>query len=101
MTATPDIGPLSWVKSEIDLALEQAGSELTVYAAAPAAGPLQTARARLHQAHGALVVVGLEGVKCVLGQPADLRIGGFVGSLHRQRRQQGQAGRERQQPLVE
>jgi chemosensory pili system protein ChpA (sensor histidine kinase/response regulator) len=62
MTATPDIGPLSWVKSEIDLALEQAGSELTVYAAAPAAGPLQTARARLHQAHGALVVVGLEGV---------------------------------------
>ncbi|MFZ2629114.1 MAG: Hpt domain-containing protein [Rugosibacter sp.] len=62
MTATPDIGPLSWVKGEIDLALEQAGSELAVYAAAPDAGPLQTARARLHQAHGALVVVGLEGV---------------------------------------
>lgn len=62
MTATPDIGPLSWVRGEIDLALEQARSELTVYAAAPAAGPLQTARARLHQAHGALVVVGLEGV---------------------------------------
>lgn len=59
---TPDIGPLSWVKGEIDLALEQARSEMTAYAATPADGLLQKARARLHQAHGALVVVGLEGV---------------------------------------
>jgi len=62
MTATPDIGPLSWVKGEIDLALEQTRDEVAAYVAAPADGPLQSARARLHQVHGALAIVGLEGV---------------------------------------
>ncbi len=62
MTATPDIGPLSWVKGEIDLALEQTHDEVAAYVAAPADGPLQSARARLHQVHGALAIVGLEGV---------------------------------------
>ncbi len=62
MTANLDIGPLSWVKGEIDLALERARAEMTAYAVDPAGGPLQKARASLHQAHGALAVVGLEGV---------------------------------------
>ena len=58
-----DIGPLTWVKGEIDLALERAGEALTRYGAAPAdAAPLQQARGHLHQAHGALAIVGLAGV---------------------------------------
>ncbi len=54
-----DIGPLSWVKGEIDLALERASTEL---AAGPAGDALKKARASLHQAHGALAIVGLDGL---------------------------------------
>ena len=58
-----DIGPLSWVKDEIDLALERAGAELRAHAAAPGDGAhLHAAQSLLHQAHGALAVVGLAGV---------------------------------------
>ncbi len=51
-----DIGPLSWVKNEINLALEQASQHL---------GDTQTlkkAAACFHQARGALSIVGLAGV---------------------------------------
>jgi chemosensory pili system protein ChpA (sensor histidine kinase/response regulator) len=62
-TAELDIGPLTWVKGEIDLALERAGEALTRYGAATAdAAPLKQARSHLHQAHGALSIVGLDGV---------------------------------------
>ncbi len=58
-----DIGPLSWVKGEIDLALERAGAELRTHAQTPGDGAhLRSAQALLHQAHGALAVVGLAGI---------------------------------------
>ncbi len=58
-----DIGPLSWVKGEIDLALERAGGELRAHAQTPGDGAhLRSAQTLLHQAHGALAVVGLAGI---------------------------------------
>ncbi len=58
-----DIGPLSWVKGEIDLALERASVELRTHAQTPADGAhLRAAQTLLHQAHGALAVVGLAGI---------------------------------------
>ncbi len=62
MTVELDIGPLSWVKGEIDLALERAGESLAAHAANPAGDGLAKARASMHQAHGALAIVGLEGI---------------------------------------
>jgi chemosensory pili system protein ChpA (sensor histidine kinase/response regulator) len=62
MSVELDIGPLSWVKGEIDLALERAGECLTAYAADTAGDGLSKARASMHQAHGALAIVGLEGI---------------------------------------
>jgi HPt (histidine-containing phosphotransfer) domain-containing protein len=62
MSVELDIGPLSWVKGEIDLALERAGECLAAYAADPAGDGLSKARASMHQAHGALAIVGLEGI---------------------------------------
>ncbi len=58
-----DLGPLTWVKSEIELALVKAGESLE-----KAAGPdasqsgLQFAQSHLHQACGALSIVGLDGL---------------------------------------
>lgn len=58
-----DIGPLTWVKGEIELALDRAGEDLMRYGEAPAeAARLAAARAHLHQASGALSIVGLEGI---------------------------------------
>ena len=62
MAIALDIGPLSWVKGEIDLALEQANAELAVYAAHPEDALLTKACGSLHQAYGALAIVGLEGI---------------------------------------
>ncbi len=62
MSVELDIGPLSWVKGEIDLALERAGESLRAYAADPSGDGLAKARAGMHQAHGALAIVGLEGI---------------------------------------
>jgi chemosensory pili system protein ChpA (sensor histidine kinase/response regulator) len=62
MSMDLDIGPLSWVKGEIDLALERAGHALAAHAADPAGDNLQKARASMHQAHGALAIVGLDGI---------------------------------------
>ncbi len=66
-----DIGPLTWVKGEIDLALSRAGEALKLFAetAASAGGSappdltqLKSAQANLHQAQGALTIVGLDGI---------------------------------------
>jgi len=63
MSATFDIGPLSWVKSEIDSSLERARAALQAYGGrADARGELRNCRAQLHQAAGAVQIVGLEGV---------------------------------------
>jgi chemosensory pili system protein ChpA (sensor histidine kinase/response regulator) len=58
-----DIGPLTWVRGEIDLALERAlealgqhGDDVTD------SSFLKSTRSHLHQAYGALSIVGLEGV---------------------------------------
>ncbi len=58
-----DIGPLSWVKGEIDLALARTDEALGSFAAAPQdAAKLAGARNHLRQARGALTIVGLDGV---------------------------------------
>ena len=62
MSMDPDIGPMSWVKGEIDLALERAGQSLAAHAADPSGDELKKACAGMHQAHGALAIVGLEGI---------------------------------------
>ncbi|TBR10594.1 MAG: response regulator [Rugosibacter sp.] len=62
MATALDIGPLSWVKGEIDLALDLTKAELIAYATHPEDTFLKKAFASLHQAHGALAIVGLDGV---------------------------------------
>ncbi len=64
MTARPasgfDLGPLSWVKTEIDHSLGQARENLDKIAAAPAdRAPVKYILTHLHQATGALAMVGL------------------------------------------
>jgi chemosensory pili system protein ChpA (sensor histidine kinase/response regulator) len=62
-SADVDIGPLSWVKGEIDLSLDRAADALRAHAREPGTGAqLRAAQGALHQAHGALAVVGLAGV---------------------------------------
>ena len=57
-----DIGPLSWVKDEIELALGHVAEQLQKYDSARDAALLNDARVHLHQAHGALSIVGLDGI---------------------------------------
>ena len=57
-----DLGPLTWVKGEIDLALSRAGEALAQSTGSDDHEPLRLARNHVHQAHGALDIVGLEGV---------------------------------------
>ena len=58
-----DVGPLSWVKGEIDHAIQRAQEALRAFAANSAdAGQLKSSQSHLHQAHGALSIVGLEGI---------------------------------------
>ena len=59
----PDLGPLSWVKNEIDLALARADESLEYAAdARDAATRVQFAQTHLHQVRGALSIVGLDGL---------------------------------------
>ena len=59
----PDLGPLTWVKSEIDQALARADDALNKAAAsAEAVTHIQFAQTHLHQARGALSIVGLDGL---------------------------------------
>lgn len=62
-----DVGPLTWVKSEIDLALGRADEALQQYAASLESGggdltQIRFCRTHLHQVQGALTIVGLDGV---------------------------------------
>ena len=58
-----DVGPLSWVKGEIDQSLARSLDALKKFAANNAdKSLLKASQTHLHQAHGALQVVGLDGV---------------------------------------
>ena len=57
-----DLGPLTWVKGEIDLALERAGEAFELYKTGADATQLKFCRTHVHQVHGALAIVGLDGV---------------------------------------
>ena len=58
-----DLGPLTWVKGEIDLALQRAEEALGQYeAGADGTPPLKFCRTHVHQVHGALAIVGLDGI---------------------------------------
>ncbi len=62
-----DIGPLTWVKSEIDLALERGDAALQAFTASAVGArgdftQVRFCRTHLHQVHGALTIVGLDGV---------------------------------------
>ncbi|HCV13393.1 MAG TPA: hybrid sensor histidine kinase/response regulator [Candidatus Accumulibacter sp.] len=62
-----DIGPLTWVKSEIDLALERAAQALQEFSVDSAGDQedrkqIRFCRTHLHQVQGALTIVGLDGV---------------------------------------
>ena len=58
-----DLGPLTWVKSEIDQALEKSLASLRTYAANPGdSNQIRFSQTHFHQAHGALQIVGLDGV---------------------------------------
>src|SRR5437660_3303053 len=58
-----DLGPLSWVQGEIDHALSRGVEALAMFKASPRdATPLKQARAHIHQAAGAIQMVGLDAV---------------------------------------
>ncbi len=57
-----DLGPLTWVKGEIDLALERADEALCQHGSSGDATQLKYCRTHVHQVHGALAIVGLDGV---------------------------------------
>jgi len=58
-----DVGPLSWVLPEIDQALVRGLDALTQFHAAPKdRAPLRHAQAHVHQAAGAIQMVGLDAV---------------------------------------
>ena len=61
-----DLGPLTWVKGEIDLALQRAGESLGQYVPGADVTPLKFCRTHVHQVYGALSIVGLDGVTQVV-----------------------------------
>ncbi|WP_265945190.1 Hpt domain-containing protein [Dechloromonas sp. A34] len=56
------MGPLTWVKGEIDLALQRAEEALGQYESGADATSLKFCRTHVHQVYGALSIVGLDGV---------------------------------------
>ncbi|MCL2885434.1 MAG: Hpt domain-containing protein [Betaproteobacteria bacterium] len=60
------MGPLTWVKGEIDLALQRAVEALSQYTAEGDATPLKFCHTHVHQVYGALSIVGLDGVTQVV-----------------------------------
>ena len=62
MATELDIGPLTWVKGEIDLACERASDALGQFAGSQEAKQIAVARNQMRQARGALTIVGLAGV---------------------------------------
>ena len=75
----PDLGPLTWVKGEIDAALNRAREILERGAADADPSGLQFAQTHLHQVRGALAIVGLDG----LTQFADL-LEQLIGDMARE-----------------
>src|SRR5574343_301552 len=57
-----DLGPLTWVKGEIDQALERAEEAFGQYVAEADVTRLKFCRTHVHQVHGALSIVSLDGV---------------------------------------
>ena len=57
-----DLGPLTWVKGEIDLALGRAEAAFDQYLSGADPTQLKFCRTHVHQVHGALSIVGLDGV---------------------------------------
>ncbi len=85
MSAAFDIGPLAWVKSEIDSSLERARAALQAYGGrSEAQAELKACEGHLHQASGAVQIVGLEGVTRFFEQTeallADLQTGRTSGN---------------------
>jgi chemosensory pili system protein ChpA (sensor histidine kinase/response regulator) len=75
-----DVGPLSWVKGEIDHAIEHAQEALRAFAANSAdAAKLKSSQSHLHQAHGALSIVGLEGITRVSEE-----LEGLLGAIEKE-----------------
>jgi len=57
-----DLGPLTWVKGEIDLALGRAEEALAAWVAGGDPTQVRFCRTHVHQVNGALDIVGLSGV---------------------------------------
>ncbi|MDR0776401.1 MAG: Hpt domain-containing protein, partial [Azonexus sp.] len=60
------MGPLTWVKGEIDLALQRAVEALSQYTAGGDSTSLKFCHTHVHQVYGALLIVGLDGVTQVV-----------------------------------
>lgn len=75
-TTALDIGPLTWVKGEIDSALERVDEALARFATSREAAQLGQARSHLRQARGALTIVGLAGVT-QLAETMEALLAGF------------------------
>ncbi|MDH6169476.1 chemosensory pili system protein ChpA (sensor histidine kinase/response regulator) [Variovorax boronicumulans] len=88
MPATEDLGPLAWVLGEIQKSLDGVGKSLRRYvrdvgnATEPESGPLQMARQQLHQAVGALQMVGHSSPALVLGA-IEFAVQGFIAEPQR------------------
>ena len=87
MSAAFDIGPLGWVKSEIDSSLEKARAALKAYGGrTEARTELKACEGHLHQASGAVQIVGLEGVTRFFEQTeallADIQAGKVSSDEH-------------------
>jgi chemosensory pili system protein ChpA (sensor histidine kinase/response regulator) len=88
MPATEDLGPLAWVLGEIQKSLDGVGKSLRRFvrdvgaAAEPESGPLQMARLQLHQAVGALQMVGHPSPALVLGA-IEFAVQGFIAEPQR------------------
>ena len=57
-----DLGPLTWVKGEIDQALGRADEALGLFADNGDRTQFKFCRTHVHQVHGALDIVGLNGI---------------------------------------
>ncbi|QOF77807.1 Hpt domain-containing protein [Variovorax sp. 38R] len=88
MPATEDLGPLAWVLGEIQKSLDGVGKSLRRFvrdvgsATEPESGPLQMARQQLHQAVGALQMVGHSSPALVLGT-IEFAVQGFIAEPQR------------------
>ena len=76
-----DLGPLTWVKGEIDLALQRAEEALNQYETGADGTPLKFCRTHVHQVYGALSIVGLDGVTQVAESIEGLLAGMEDGGL--------------------